>query len=172
MRCPWAQWQVCISSLRWVSTPPSHALFLLSPFSSRLIYLFPSGLSLLLFQSTLCWSAALICPPISSSLNSASQGKADRWGQRIHLWWSVYCPPPICRGPQYNILSIMHNTKSQSWVKDKSKEYCLSLDYGTGTKTAQSRAGNFSLLQYWQHLFVKTVCLLTFNLPHIFLRNN
>lgn len=33
-------------------------------FPSSLIYLFLSGLSLLLFQSTLCWAAVLICPAI------------------------------------------------------------------------------------------------------------
>lgn len=35
----------------------------------------------------------------------------------------------------------MHNTKNQSWVKDNSKEYWLSLDDGTGTETAESKAG-------------------------------
>lgn len=142
MRCPWAQWQVCISSLRWVETPPLLALFLLSPLSFR-PYLFISvRLIFVVVSVDSVLSGGAHLPSDLRSLNSASQGKADRWGggQRDHLWWSVYCPAPICRGPQYNIHSIMHNTKNQSWVKDNSKEYRLGLDDGTGREAAESRA--------------------------------
>lgn len=101
---------------------------------------------------------------------SVRRAKPAVGGQQDHLWWSVYCPAPICRGPQYNIHSLMHNTKNQSWVKDNSKACCLSLDYGTGTKTAKSRAGTLLGYLYTAKISVwkPRVCLLIFPILHIF----
>lgn len=118
-----------------VSTPPACLISSLSSLRHPYFFFISISLIFVVVSVDCALSNSTHLPTDLRPLNSASQGKADRRGQRDHLWWSVYCPAPICRGSQYNINPSMHNSKDQSWVKDNSKEYCLGLDYRAGTQT-------------------------------------
>lgn len=91
------------------------------------IYLFPRALSLLLLRSTARWATALISPTTCVLWTWHGRGKAARLKQLNHLWWSVYCPAPICRSSQCNITPVVHNTKHLSWGQD----CCLGLLAGS-----------------------------------------